>query len=92
MLEYSGEPPPKRLPRPALNPPDPCELLSMSVKIRVVTWRRKFKPAETLDDAIRTDLANVNKRKNPRRTDQLRRGFPINTAVVSFVCFFSETA
>lgn len=85
MLEYSGEPPPKRPPRPALNPPDPCELLSMSVKIRVITWWRKLKAAETLDDAIRTDPANVNKRKNPRQTDQRRRRFPINIAVVSFV-------
>lgn len=44
-LEYSGAPPPNRLPRLALKPPDPCELLSMSVGIPAVTWPT-LKPGE----------------------------------------------
>lgn len=56
VLEYSGAPPPKRLPRPALTPPDPCELLSMAVKD---SRGHLAKTGARWGAASRADLANV---------------------------------
>lgn len=62
VLEYSGAPPPKRLPIPALNPPEPCELVSMAVKVskcQTGSWKEVANLAEAANFSRFATLKNI---------------------------------
>lgn len=74
VLEYSGAPPPKRLPIPALNPPEPCELVSMAVKVskcQTGTWKEVASWAEAANVSRFVTLKNIRRAAGVTATNKL---------------------